>query len=141
MSEQRECRKCHNPRPVDDFYVASRTGKARTWCKGCVKENVTAWQRANKDRFSATQRRSALKRKYRLTEEDVAQLLADQGGSCAICGSMPESNATLHVDHCHATGRVRGLLCNKCNRALGYFRDSPQTLLRAAAYLRASTPK
>jgi len=61
-------------------------------------------------------------------------LLAEQGGLCAICREAPAA----HVDHDHATGRVRGLLCFNCNGALGQFRDRPDLMLRAYAYLTAS---
>ena len=56
-----------------------------------------------------------------------------QGGRCLICGCVPEK--TLHIDHNHGTGAVRGLLCGKCNVGLGLFGDNPTRLERAAAYL------
>jgi hypothetical protein len=55
----------------------------------------------------------------------------EQDGKCAVCHEV----AGLHVDHCHAKGSVRGLLCVRCNRGLGYFKDKPELLKRAAAYL------
>ena len=58
------------------------------------------------------------------------------GGLCLICKKPPLGKHTrLGVDHCHATGRVRGLLCNRCNRAMGMFEDDPDLLVAAAAYL------
>lgn len=69
-------------------------------------------------------------------------MLMAQGMACAICGDhiSEEKNArgqrTAHVDHCHATGRVRGLLCRGCNHGLGNFKDRPEALESAAAYLR-----
>lgn len=71
---------------------------------------------------------------YDLTEEQYASILEDQGGTCAICNSPPKK-INLAVDHCHTTGKVRGILCGTCNRALGLFKDSSRTLKAAAAYL------
>lgn len=62
-------------------------------------------------------------------------VLAKQGGGCAICGTAPKTRR-LNIDHCHATGQVRGLLCPRCNRGLGWFRDRIDLLHGAAVYLR-----
>lgn len=80
-------------------------------------------------------RRSQLK-KYGLTPELYQLRLADQGGRCAICqiAACP-SGRRFSVDHDHATGRVRGLLCLKCNQGVGQFDDAPERLRRAAEYL------
>ena len=60
----------------------------------------------------------------------------DRGEVCAICGDPPSKGRKLAIDHCHATGVVRGFLCSRCNLGLGYFRDGVESLLNAAAYLR-----
>lgn len=80
------------------------------------------------------QRRYDLKRGYGMTHEDYDALLYRQNLGCAICGRRPEKRA-LAVDHCHETGRVRGLLCHKCNPGIGIFCDDPALLLKAADYL------
>lgn len=86
----------------------------------------------------ASARRHSLK-KYNLTVDAYRLILEAQGGVCAICGRRPEEATSryesLAVDHCHSTGRVRGLLCVQCNRALGMFQDSRHVLLRAIDYL------
>lgn len=82
-------------------------------------------------------------KKYGLSHSQYHALLVKQGNACAICGlqfeSAPTSHANLgrrpHVDHDHATGRVRGILCGPCNKGIGFFRDSPSALRRAARYL------
>lgn len=75
------------------------------------------------------------------SEETYRQLEVEQAGTCAICG-QPVGHISKHlrqckltVDHNHVTGAVRGLLCNRCNRGLGFFRDSPELLRSAARYL------
>lgn len=92
-----------------------------------------------KDHMSKTDRAAyskewSLQTKYKITGEEHQKMLSEQGGKCAVCAEV----ADLHVDHCHAKGNVRGLLCVKCNRGLGYFRDRPELLTRAAAYLARS---
>jgi hypothetical protein len=120
---------------VEEFYIIRKTGKRREWCRTCVKAYVTQWQRENPDKVAIKFRRSVLKRKYGLTPQDYAAMLERQNGQCAICQAEPSPNLGLSVDHCHATGVVRGLLCAACNRALGQFQDDLERLRRALDYL------
>ena len=83
-----------------------------------------------------------LKKLYGLELEDYKRLLEQQGGVCAICGKgetvIDKKTGlvrSLSVDHNHINGNVRGLLCNKCNRALGLFEDDPELLLKAFVYM------
>lgn len=81
-----------------------------------------------------------LLRTYRLSLQDVRLLWETQGRRCPCCGDdLPEPSGpacrVVHVDHCHKTGKVRGLLCVRCNVALGQVRDSVETLKRMIAYL------
>lgn len=79
-----------------------------------------------------------LRRHYDLSPEDYETLLEGQNGVCAICGRDEDPSAfvtRLTVDHCHDTGKVRGLLCGPCNRAIGLFNDDASVIERAAAYL------
>jgi len=78
-------------------------------------------------------RRLQLRRKYGISLEDFDRLLAEQLGACAVCGRIP--NETLCVDHSHRTGKVRGLLCRRCNAGLGCYDDQPGFMGKAAAYL------
>lgn len=75
--------------------------------------------------------------KYGLTVEQYQIMCLMQNNLCAICCEEPEGN--LHVDHDHATGEVRGLLCNNCNNGLGRFKDNIESLKNAVLYLEAST--
>lgn len=77
-------------------------------------------------------------RAYRVFASEADAQEAHQGHMCAICGlPSEESKRRLHVDHCHATGRMRGRLCSECNLGLGKFKDDPHILEIAAAYLRS----
>lgn len=90
------------------------------------------------ERFAAASRKYLL-RKWGLTSEQFEQMLQNQGGGCAICGATENSpgskGKSLAVDHDHTTGKVRGLLCDKCNRALGWLGEDHQRFIRAAEYL------
>lgn len=105
-----------------------------------VKANLLRWRTANPDRCKHLGRKSRLK-KYGLSVGGYDDLLTTQGGKCAVC-RVPASlcKRRLAVDHCHATGRVRGLLCPNCNNGLGRFKDSAERLRAAAAYLEACEP-
>lgn len=75
--------------------------------------------------------------RYGLTRVAFADLLLQQNGKCAICYQPYHPKRKLHVDHCHATGKVRGLLCGGCNIGLGHFCDDTSRMERAIGYLRA----
>ena len=82
-----------------------------------------------------------LRRKFGITLEDYEELLARQGGVCAVCSREPTPGISLHVDHDHETGRIRGLLCFRCNNALGDLEDDPALLRAAARYLGPAVPR
>lgn len=86
----------------------------------------------------AQNREGKLRRNYGFSQERYDQLLKNQGGVCAICKtSVPGGRYKgFHVDHDHRTGKIRGILCPKCNGGLGFFTDSPIKLEMAAEYLR-----
>ncbi|MFB6568365.1 endonuclease VII domain-containing protein [Streptomyces noursei] len=123
----------------EEFYAARETGKRRRECRTCVKEYVAKWQRRNKEKFAQYVLAYKLKSEFGITIEDRDRMLVEQNGLCAICKAEPHPTQGLAVDHCHDTGRVRGLLCHKCNRGIGYFKDSPERLRRAAAYLNTAS--
>ncbi|MGV9356103.1 endonuclease VII domain-containing protein [Streptomyces misionensis] len=82
-------------------------------------------------------RAAYFKRRYGLTETERDLLVASQGSVCCICLAAPPA----HVDHSHETGRVRGVLCFSCNAALGQFKDQPEVIRRAAAYVEGNAWK
>jgi len=109
-----------------------------------VLDEVARWRKANPEKVKKTQREAQRKHQYGITADQVAGLLAAQGGVCAIRGCMvPLSMVGSRggdVDHDHITGAVRGLLCHACNVGLGQFRDDPSKLIAAAEYLRRQPP-
>lgn len=110
-------------------------GTGVTLCPPCRKERERRAHSAANYRYNEKnrQKRRAYGRAKRvgMTIEDVEVLELRQGGACAICGNKEN----LHLDHCHESGQVRGLLCGRCNRGLGMFKDDPQRLAGAIAYL------
>lgn len=102
------------------------------------REQQRVWRAANPEAYRTIKRRAVLKAAYGITPEDYDLMLRAQGGVCAICGEAEASDATgkrLAVDHCHATGRVRGLLCANCNQGIGQFKDDAARMRAAADYV------
>lgn len=97
-----------------------------------------AWNAANRDKQRAVNTRVHLQRYHGLTVDQYEAMVEAQRGLCAICGEQPTGKAhcgKLHVDHDHATGAIRDLLCADCNMGLGKFKDSSIRLTKAAWYL------
>ena len=78
-----------------------------------------------------------LRNKFGLTPDEYSGFLAAQGGVCALCSSLPTPGISLHVDHDHGTGEIRGLLCVRCNNAIGLLREDPDLMRRASRYVTA----
>ena len=114
-------------------YAAPITERERRDHKQEINERNRAYYHAHKQDIKPILRRGQLKRQYGISPADYDALLAKQDGVCAICGKPSEE--TLCVDHCHATGTIRGLLCRKCNIALGCNEDDPATIITSLAYL------
>lgn len=104
------------------------------YCKDCDKI-----RRKTPERMKAKKRSAWLAqlRKYGISESDYEQMHSDQMGLCLIC-QKPELDIKLAVDHDHETGKVRGLLCKRCNMAIGLLGDDPQIVTRAALYLKGN---
>jgi Recombination endonuclease VII len=93
-----------------------------------------AFRVAHRDEINARARpEKRLAQVYGLSPQDYDAMLAEQGGVCAICKTRPDK--PLFVDHSHATGKVRGLLCRPCNFSLGFMRDDPRLTAAATEYL------
>jgi len=108
----------------DDWYVYTGARASQRYCRTCHNQNEA--------RTPTGRRRELLKRKHGMTLEKFEDLLASQGGVCAICGEVPHRT---HLDHSHTTGRIRGILCYRCNIGIGYLQESPRILQAAIAYL------
>jgi len=103
-----------------------------------IAEVKKAWRKANPEKHREANQRWQMNRRMKKCDFDA--MLADQGGLCAICKtdkafSGGGDNRRFAIDHCHATGVIRGLLCGNCNRMLGLAKDIPSVLRRAADYV------
>lgn len=133
----RSCRECGKAEGEVRFYASRRTNV----CSGCenrmrVERRTESYvARMDPEGRRRYQRAAKLRAKYGIDLPDFERMLAEQGGACATCRRVPDGR-DLCVDHDHATGKVRGLLCDLCNRTLGQAGDDPDLLDRMAAYLR-----
>jgi hypothetical protein len=128
VPDQRRCSGCGITKPIIEF-VRNRSDRSGYGyhCKPC--HNRVS--RENREKHHGTTRQFHLRRRYNLDSVSVAWLILQQDGVCAVCRTgKPE-----HVDHDHATGRVRGILCFNCNRGLAKFFDDPALLKNAITYL------
>lgn len=135
------CTACNREKSIENFEYGRRQ------CRGCrEKFKTTKWKAAiNKSRRQAPWYKRHLQsvrlRQFGLTIEQYEAMLEGQKGRCLICGTTKSSaNRLLSVDHDHATGSVRGLLCNNCNTGLGLFQDSVKLLRAATRYLNRFSP-
>lgn len=125
------CTICKTEKDLDQFHKHPHTrDKRQSWCKPCA---VAYHNNRNKTKRE-NWRKYQYKFNYGITIDDYERMLDEQNGACAICKN-PADGSALHVDHCHETAKVRGLLCKKCNLGLGFFKDSPHLLNSAAEYL------
>ena len=118
-------------------YVSTRNCAARSGpCRDSRRKRYKRWATKNPDKERANHRKQNLAR-YGLTKTQYAELLAAQGGVCAICRKecTQLGRGRLGVDHDHHTNRVRGLLCSRCNVAIGYLRNDAQLAIRVHEYL------
>lgn len=144
----KSCSRCKEEKPLSDFCRSNRIKSGRTaHCKECDVAYRKSWISKNEAKYKDQQHQYYLKNKhtvrmrskiahykkaYGMTLDEVESLLKSQQGTCKICGNVL---GEFHVDHCHLTGRVRGILCPFCNKGLGHFMDKKENLESALAYL------
>ena len=135
---EKSCTQCGVWLPVGEFTVRGDTGMPRGECPGCIKDRKHEYY--SQSHRQRERRCNGFRRLYGISHADYDALLEKQSGGCAICGSTDPSGksgrfAYFSIDHCHTTGAVRGLLCNHCNRGIGFLQDSPAIVAKALAYL------
>lgn len=154
------CNKCNQLKEDSEFYVQKNSPDGlRYSCKVCSRTRGLNYYYSNSDKFSERYKKMTseqkikrkvsskiwyesnsdkvkanhYKKKFGISLEEYNEMYSSQGGVCAIC-SLKEDKQ-LAVDHDHITGKVRGLLCFRCNSSIGKFEDSSELLRKAANYL------
>ena len=122
----KHCHRCDTTKPLTEFYrrTYKRTGevKYQSKCKACQAEERRYYYKPHQD----------TRRKLKITDEEYATLMEKSQGGCEVCNTPLER---VCIDHCHTTGRVRGVLCHNCNTALGLVGDNVATLTKLIQYL------
>jgi hypothetical protein len=125
------CISCEGPVPEG--------GRSSVCCPPCLEKRTAINARCRKENPGRGRRKMTLRdriKKYGITHAEYDRMVAAQAGRCAICQRADTGTGRgWYIDHDHATGAVRGLLCHGCNSGLGHFRDNPLSLQRAIRYL------
>ena len=155
------CICCKENKSVFEFSFLKRENRYTSRCKKCRCIQAKQWRVKNPDKAKAIadrarpkqkeyysdgrgkkQSRKGLLSKYGISDTEYNEILKSQNDVCAICFKKETRNRTknLSIDHCHKTGKVRGLLCAKCNSALGHFEDNIENMKNAINYLNLYIP-
>lgn len=137
------CSRCESEKRSDEFGSnRQRKDGLDLYCRECRNRAARERYRSDPEGFRQQTKWRQIKSLYGLTKADWMTLFDAQQGRCAICGtalavevgSRRDKDRTC-VDHCHETGKVRGLLCGRCNLGIGYLRHDPELLRKAERYL------
>lgn len=151
IAKTKVCGDCKLNKPASDFSKDKGKYDGLCWhCKVCrkkyrqqphVRSQTSIYNKAERkkdpEKTKERDRKYTLSRYWGMTPEEFEKLLNDPGRKCKIC-KRPERSSEkkpLVIDHCHTSGRIRGLLCDDCNRGIGLLKDSPDILQNALDYL------
>lgn len=138
MSDTKRCPKCELVLSVDNFYKSKTKHTKKGWrytseCKSCSSAYSKKYREKDKQAFYEKAYARQVKYRYGITIEERDRIVEMQNGLCAICDI--DISDKPYIDHCHDTGKVRGMLCMNCNAGLGSFKDSPEIFKKALNYL------
>lgn len=140
---EKTCKTCNQTKSIDAFYKDKglKDGHANN-CKVCRDIKTDQWRKSNNRKYNADMRAYNKKRyhrlrlqRYKLLPEQYAKMLEEQNHACKLCHKKAPGKRPLAIDHNHSTGKVRGLLCYACNRAIAIL-DSSNALTAAIAYIK-----
>lgn len=132
---EKKCSQCSEIKKLSEFSKdKSRKDGVDSYCKPCRYKRNRYWAEENKESYRESTRNTRRKIEYGINPEEFNRLLEDQHYRCAICKISIDQ--TSHLDHCHNTGTVRGILCKKCNLGLGFFDDNIDKLYSSIEYIK-----
>lgn len=146
------CTKCKSDKECSEFYPSTLRATTK-WCRQCMTTSARSWRQRNPEKerarvkashhkyrakISDTAKWRRLLKTYGVTKDQFVVMLARQEFCCAICNDSLINQPRVSVDHSHVTDKVRGILCNGCNRGIGLLKDNPAVLTRAAQYISLS---
>lgn len=152
------CASCKIDKPLTEFYFNSTTNKPHSYCKVCqlrkgklyIESNPAARERAlnrsrqfrlaNPDRVRKQIKNAYYKKNYGITYDEFLSMYEASGGHCTICGAdIIHKGRNTHkravLDHCHKTGKIRGILCHMCNSSIGLMREDKELVMKVYKYL------
>lgn len=139
------CGTCQKVKPVNQFYKNKRAlCGLQGFCKSCTRKRIQNYREKNRDKDRRYSMNHRFRNKYKIEPEEYSRILEEQDHRCAICNGFEKNICKdktplpLAIDHNHKTGKVRGLLCSNCNRALGLLKEDPNLFRRAIEYLEKS---
>jgi hypothetical protein len=138
---EKQCNTCLETKLVE-FFPFQDTKKLyrRSKCRKCFnKEREKRRKLEPKEKRAIRFRKKSIKRLYGITIEDYNKMLLEQNNKCKICNKPDVQNKQLSIDHCHFTGKVRGLLCTRCNTTIGLFEDDIDLMMKAINYLKLNS--
>lgn len=139
----RVCDQCDTRQDITEFFWTNKRKGRRRKCKTCVILNAKKYRENNRDKYREYSFKWHLNANYQMSIDEYRNLLSEQSNSCFIClrpFDLNDQARRPHLDHCHETGKVRGILCFRCNTALGKFQDNPDLLRKAAEYVESHKP-
>ena len=126
----KKCPKCREEKAGHEFTTSTFTKCGlQSWCKECNR----IMERARHESRKSYNRDDLLRSEYGVSLDEYNEILTEQNGVCWIC---QKATTKMCLDHCHETGEIRGILCNKCNIGLGHFQDDIALLERALEYMK-----
>jgi len=129
------CTSCGIEKEAAAFYL-SKDAYLSSKCRPCHNKESIKWMKANPEKTKETARKVKLKKKYGISVEEYNKMLEEQEGRCFLC-EKTHSRRMLNVDHCHTSGKIRRLLCDRCNMAMGLIKDDAALANKMAGYINA----
>ena len=143
MATYLKCTHCQKEEYISDgislYFQKDKQKKYgfRMQCKECRSFISREWRSKNENMINIKNASRKMFSRYGITIDDYDNMLTEQNGVCAICGTskLSKNKSRFAIDHCHNTGAIRGLLCSNCNSGIGKLKDNPDIIIKAYEYL------